>query len=64
MKLDLFADAADLTAQLVDIESVSGAEGPIADAIEAALRRAAPSQPSSGTATRWSRGPGWAGRSG
>ena len=38
MKLDLFADAAGLTAQLVDIESVSGAEGPIADAIEAALR--------------------------
>ena len=38
MKLDLFAGAADLTAQLVDIESVSGAEGPIADAIEAALR--------------------------
>jgi succinyl-diaminopimelate desuccinylase len=38
MKLDLFADAADLTAQLVDIESVSGAEGPIAGAIEAALR--------------------------
>ena len=38
MKLDLFAGAADLTAQLVDIESVSGTEGPIADAIEAALR--------------------------
>ena len=38
MKLDLFAEAADLTAQLVDIESVSGTEGPIADAIEAALR--------------------------
>jgi succinyl-diaminopimelate desuccinylase len=38
MKLDLFAAAADLTAQLVDIESVSGTEGPIADAIEAALR--------------------------
>lgn len=38
MKLDLFADAAGLTARLVDIESVSGAEGPIADAIEAALR--------------------------
>jgi succinyl-diaminopimelate desuccinylase len=38
MKLDLFADAAELTARLVDIESVSGAEGPIADAIEAALR--------------------------
>ena len=38
MKLDLFAEAADLTAQLVDIESVSGTEGPIADAIGAALR--------------------------
>jgi succinyl-diaminopimelate desuccinylase len=38
VQLDLFADAAQLTAQLVDIESVSGAEGPIADAIEAALR--------------------------
>ena len=38
MKVDLFAAAADLTGQLVDIESVSGAEGPIADAIEAALR--------------------------
>jgi succinyl-diaminopimelate desuccinylase len=38
MKLDLFAEAADLAAALVDIESVSGAEGPIADAIEAALR--------------------------
>ncbi len=38
MKLDLFTAAADLTAQLVDIESVSGTEGPIADAIEAALR--------------------------
>ena len=38
MKLDLFTAAADLTARLVDIESVSGTEGPIADAIEAALR--------------------------
>ena len=38
MQLDLFADAAELTARLVDLESVSGAEGPIADAIEAALR--------------------------
>jgi succinyl-diaminopimelate desuccinylase len=37
MKLDLFAEVADLTAQLVDIESVSGAEGPIAGAIETAL---------------------------
>jgi succinyl-diaminopimelate desuccinylase len=38
VKLDLFADTAGLTARLVDIESVSGAEGPIADVIEAALR--------------------------
>ncbi len=38
MQLDLFADAAEVTARLVDLESVSGAEGPIADAIEAALR--------------------------
>ena len=38
MKLDLSASAADLTARLVDIESVSGSEGPLADAIEAALR--------------------------
>jgi succinyl-diaminopimelate desuccinylase len=37
VKLDLFADTAELTARLVDIESVSGSEGPIADAIEAAL---------------------------
>ena len=36
--LDLFSDPADLTQALVDIPSVSGAEGPIADAIEAALR--------------------------
>ncbi|SDO28015.1 succinyldiaminopimelate desuccinylase [Nakamurella panacisegetis] len=36
--LDLFADPADLTRTLVDIPSVSGAEGPIADAIETALR--------------------------
>jgi succinyl-diaminopimelate desuccinylase len=37
VKLDLFADAAELTGRLVDIESVSGSEGPIADAIETAL---------------------------
>ena len=37
--LDLAADPADLTQVLVDIPSVSGTEGPIADAIEAALRR-------------------------
>ena len=36
--LDLSRDAAALTADLTDIESVSGNEGPIADAIEAALR--------------------------
>jgi succinyl-diaminopimelate desuccinylase len=37
--LDLSLAAPDLTARLVDIESVSGSEGPLADAIEAALRR-------------------------
>jgi succinyl-diaminopimelate desuccinylase len=36
--MDLDADGATLTAQLVDIPSVSGEEGPLADAIEAALR--------------------------
>jgi succinyl-diaminopimelate desuccinylase len=36
--LDLTRDGAALTADLVDIESVSGNEGPIADAIETALR--------------------------
>lgn len=39
MDLDLSAAAPGLTAQLIDIESVSGSEGPLADAIEAALRR-------------------------
>lgn len=38
MPLDLTADVVSLTRQLVDIESVSGDEGPIADAVEAALR--------------------------
>jgi succinyl-diaminopimelate desuccinylase len=37
--LDLSLAAPDLTAQIVDAESVSGAEKPLADAIEAALRR-------------------------
>jgi succinyl-diaminopimelate desuccinylase len=37
--LDLHADGPELTAALVDIASVSGEEGPIADAIEGALRR-------------------------
>ncbi|MGK5630767.1 succinyl-diaminopimelate desuccinylase [Streptomyces sp. URMC 123] len=36
--LDLSLDAAALTAQLVDIPSVSGTEKPLADAVEAALR--------------------------
>ena len=39
MDLDLSLAAPALTARLVDIESVSGSEGPLADAIEAALRR-------------------------
>ncbi|HEY7014500.1 MAG TPA: succinyl-diaminopimelate desuccinylase [Streptosporangiaceae bacterium] len=38
MDLDLSLDAPDLTARLVDIESVSGGEEPLADAIEAVLR--------------------------
>jgi succinyl-diaminopimelate desuccinylase len=37
--LDLSLAAPALTAQIVDIESVSGSEQPLADAIEAALRR-------------------------
>ncbi|MET2714692.1 succinyl-diaminopimelate desuccinylase [Streptomyces carpaticus] len=36
--LDLALDAPALTAQLVDIPSVSGTEGPLADAVESALR--------------------------
>lgn len=36
--LDLLSDPAELTAALVDIASVSGTEGPIADAVEASLR--------------------------
>jgi succinyl-diaminopimelate desuccinylase len=38
MRLDLTADPIDLTAALVDIESVSGNERELADAVEAALR--------------------------
>ena len=38
IKLNLRTDPAALTAALVDIPSVSGSEGPIADAIDAALR--------------------------
>jgi succinyl-diaminopimelate desuccinylase len=40
--LDLTLDAGQLTAQLVDIESVSHAEQPLADAIETALAASAP----------------------
>ena len=39
MDLDLSLAAPDLTAELVDIESVSGHEQLLADAIEAAVRR-------------------------
>ena len=39
MDLDLSLAAPDLTARLVDIESVSGGEQPLADAIEATVRR-------------------------
>jgi succinyl-diaminopimelate desuccinylase len=38
MTLDLSTDAARLTAALVDVESVSGNEGPLADLVEHALR--------------------------
>jgi succinyl-diaminopimelate desuccinylase len=38
MDLDVDLDGAALTARLVDIPSVSGEEGPLADAVEAALR--------------------------
>jgi succinyl-diaminopimelate desuccinylase len=37
--LDLRGDPVALTAALVDVESVSGHEGPLADAVEAALRQ-------------------------
>ena len=38
-ELDLHLDGPGLTAALTDIASVSGAEGPLADAIERALRQ-------------------------
>ncbi|RKN47076.1 succinyl-diaminopimelate desuccinylase [Streptomyces hoynatensis] len=38
LDLDLGLDAAELTARLVDIPSVSGSEKPLADAVESALR--------------------------
>src|SRR5918911_3371959 len=39
VELDLAADIVDLTRAVCDLESVSGGEGPLADAVEAALRR-------------------------
>ncbi|RJK98029.1 succinyl-diaminopimelate desuccinylase [Vallicoccus soli] len=39
MPIDLDLPVDDLTAALCDVPSVSGAEGPLADAVEAALRR-------------------------
>jgi succinyl-diaminopimelate desuccinylase len=39
VKLDLSVAAGELTARLVDVESVSGGEKPLADAIESALAR-------------------------
>src|ERR671932_304641 len=39
VELDLAADIVDLTRAICDLESVSGEEGPLADAVEAALRR-------------------------
>ncbi len=39
VQLDLSADVVELTRTVCDIESVSGDEGPLADAVEAALRR-------------------------
>src|ERR671939_880271 len=38
VELDLAADVVDLTRAVCDVESVSGGEGPLADAVEAALR--------------------------
>lgn len=40
--LELTADPVELTAALVDVPSVSGDEGPLADAVERALRQQAP----------------------
>ena len=40
MQLTNLTDPVELTRQMIDIPSVSGDEGPLADAIEAALRGA------------------------
>src|SRR5919202_2585334 len=39
VELDLAADVVDLTRAVCDLESVSGGEGPLADAVESALHR-------------------------
>lgn len=61
--LDLTLDAAELTARLVDFPSESGAEKPLADAIEDALR-GLPHLTVDRTATTWWRGRTWGGPSG
>ncbi len=42
MSLDLAADLVTLLSAVVDIESVSGHEGPLADAVEQSLRGVRP----------------------
>ena len=53
----VLADPVALTRALVDIESVSGDEDEIADAVEAALRARGRTCRSTGSATPWSPGP-------
>ena len=60
MPLDLTADAVTLTEQLVNIESVSGDEQEIADAVEQALRGLDHLDGARGAATPSSRAPTWA----
>ena len=55
--LDLTADGAALTAALVDLPSVSGTEGPLADAVRGGAAGASPAWRWSGTATRCSPAP-------
>ena len=44
MQLTNLTDPVELTRQMIDIPSVSGDEGPLADAVEAALRGASPEE--------------------
>ena len=60
----MLADPVALTRALVDIESVSGDEKEITDAVEAALRDAPPPDASSGSATWCGPAPSSAGRRG